>query len=46
MFYFIFQQEQYMQLERNAPVTNDTADVDYDYDPPMFQQDVSHIVNS
>ena len=33
-------------LECSAPVTNNTADVDYDYDPPMFQQNVSHIVNS
>ena len=37
---FYCQQEQYMQLtvlERSAPVTSDIADVDYDYDPPLFK---------
>ena len=43
---FYCQQEQYMQLtvlKRSAPVTSDTADIDYDYDPPLFKQNVSHL---
>ena len=45
----MFQQEQYMQppvLERSAPLTNDTGDDDDDYDPPMLQENVSHIDNA
>ena len=45
----MFQQEQYMQppvLERSVPLTNDTGDDDDDYDPPMLQENVSHIDNA
>ena len=45
----MFQQEQHMQppvLERSAPLTNDTGDDDDDYDPPMLQENVSHIDNA
>ena len=37
---------QLLVLERSAPIINDTAEDNYDYDPPMFQQKVSYIVNS
>ena len=30
-------------LERSAPLTYDTGDDDDDYDPPMLQENVSHI---
>ena len=33
-------------LEHSAPLTKDTCDNDDDYDPPMLQENLSHIDNA
>ena len=33
-------------LEHSAPLTNDTGDDDDDYDPPVLQENISHIDNA